>query len=451
MTFPAGITAPKRIRIYRRSTHYILQWYDSGRRRNASERVDGDLVAAIARAREIDRRLDEYRTAGTGHRRLTHAELVTHFKRDLHQRADAGELDLKTVARYQSALTHYTAFLESGEVAKRYPIASRIDRQFVLEFAAFLKSRRISPNGHPHTSKRPMASTAYVENVASSMFAWAGDAERGNLLPDGFRNPFARRARRSTQVAPDPSRPPDITMDMAAEFLGKCDRDTLPYFTLLALYGLRPSELTLLFREHINAGWLHVRCDLELGLLAKGRRDKSLPLLPGLPIPIGASYPTEGLLFGSGRVTAQCGLPLLGASLQELRAIFRERCAREGQLTSENRASLLKQLLKDAGALQYDEIEQRFQVVARCLKFPRAATLKDFRHLCNTNLQNAGVPEVYRRFLLGHSLGRSALVNYSHLTQLRHWYEKGVELQMQPIVEAVRDRAGQIGLLPLVK
>ena len=47
--FPAGIIPPKRVRIYARGDHYVLQWWDPTAKRTLCERVNGDLVTAIAR------------------------------------------------------------------------------------------------------------------------------------------------------------------------------------------------------------------------------------------------------------------------------------------------------------------------------------------------------------------------------------------------------------------
>src|SRR4051812_3579550 len=90
--FPAGIIPPRRVRVYRRCGHYVLQWWDPAARTNLSDRVDGDLVAAIARARQIEERLGCARDAGLGRRRLGHRELVEAFLTDLGRRADAGQL-----------------------------------------------------------------------------------------------------------------------------------------------------------------------------------------------------------------------------------------------------------------------------------------------------------------------------------------------------------------------
>src|SRR5437868_2951870 len=62
--FPPGIVPPKRVRIYQRSGHYVLQWWDPAAKGNLSDRIDGDLVAAIARARQIEERLENFKSSG---------------------------------------------------------------------------------------------------------------------------------------------------------------------------------------------------------------------------------------------------------------------------------------------------------------------------------------------------------------------------------------------------
>ena len=67
--FPDGITPPQKVRIYRRAQHFIIQWWDPRAQGNLSDRVNGDLVAAIARARQIEDRLTEFKAYGQGPRR----------------------------------------------------------------------------------------------------------------------------------------------------------------------------------------------------------------------------------------------------------------------------------------------------------------------------------------------------------------------------------------------
>jgi hypothetical protein len=125
VAFPAGLAAPLKVRVYQRADHFLLNWWDPGEKKNQSERITGDLLAALTRARDIDQRIGAVRTAGApgacGARRLGHAELVGRYLADLERRADAGEVDPKTVRRYAGALSHYTAFAAQPRVVKRYP------------------------------------------------------------------------------------------------------------------------------------------------------------------------------------------------------------------------------------------------------------------------------------------------------------------------------------------
>lgn len=175
--FPVGIVPPKQVRIYRRSHHYLLQWWDPREKGILSERVDGDFVAAIARDRQIDERLEHFRTSG--HRRpVRHQELVDAYTADLRRRADAGEIDPRTVNRYASALTnHYLAYALQPSVERQFRQVATVNRDFRLDFAGFLANTSVRPNGHPNTAPRPMRGQNYVMNVVRAMFRWATDPD----------------------------------------------------------------------------------------------------------------------------------------------------------------------------------------------------------------------------------------------------------------------------------
>src|SRR5690242_12250309 len=66
--FPPGVEPPRRVRIYWRNDHWVLQWWESKLGKNCAERVDGDLIAALVRAREIDRNLLERKNSGRADR-----------------------------------------------------------------------------------------------------------------------------------------------------------------------------------------------------------------------------------------------------------------------------------------------------------------------------------------------------------------------------------------------
>lgn len=104
--------------------------------------------------------------------------------------------------------------------------------------------------------------------------------------------------------------------------------------------------------------------------------------------------------------------------------------------------------MKDAGQLSYDHAEQEFQQLARRLRWPAAATLKDFRHLFATCLQNTGMPEFYRRYLMGHAFGNAPIITYTHLTEdkVREHYQRALATELAPLVDAIQRRAADLGV-----
>jgi hypothetical protein len=441
--FPAGIVAPKRVRLYLRAGHYVLQWWDPAAKATLSDRIDGDLVAAIMRARQIEERLTHFRRSGQGVRRLGHADLVERFMADLERRADAGAIDPSTRRRYGSALAHYEAFVGQAEVRKAFPFVAGVDREFRLAFAAFLANRRISPNGNPVAAARPMKGRAFVLDTARAMLEWAADPERGGLLPDGFRNPFRGSGGSRDVLGGDPLAAPDITAAMAVDFVGLCDPHQLRLFVPMMLFGLRAAEPCFLFVEYLDPAWLRVPCNPDLGYRTKGRRDKRFPLIDELRPFWGtlADGRPHGLLV-ERRSVAQGGerAPWRGASLAELIVEFRRRCAAPRSPDAARRLELRGELLREAGGVDYDQIGQEFGKVARRLSWPRRATLKDFRHLFCTMMASACLPEVYRRYLMGHAPERAAIAAYTHLSDLPRHYAEALRREGTPLIDAILER-----------
>jgi integrase len=137
--------------------------------------------------------------------------------------------------------------------------------------------------------------------------------------------------------------------------------------------------------------------------------------------------------------------PLVGAPLTTLVREFQERCKAAAIRTAADRQRVRDEVLHESGGISYDHMVSEFRKVARGLGWAPSATLKDFRHLFATNLENAGMPEHYRKYLMGQSPGRAAIITYTHLNQIRQRFEEAVERQFQPIVDAAVRRAAELG------
>jgi len=447
--FPPGIDGPEKIRLYRRRDHYVLQWWDPGVKRTLSDRVDGDLVAAISRARQIDERLMHFRASGHKCRRVGHQELVDSYVANLNRRADAGEIDPRTVKRYASALrNYYLKHALCSNIERQFGNVSSVNRDFQLGFATFLANTSVLPNGHPNSKPRPMRGQSYVLDVVRAMFEWAIDVEGGNLLPEGFLNPFNRRGRQG-HVNIDQFGEPDITLEMASDFLALCDLYQLRLFAPMILYGLRASEPCFLFSEDLDEGWLKVPCRPEIGYLTKGRREKRLPLLPCGHLLLG-SHPERaglGLLYLRRRVLEEREkAPLRDLPAKDIITQFQVRCKRKGVRTAGERRSVRNHILKEAGAITYDHVVAEFRKLARRLDWPVEATLKDFRHLFATAMENGGMPEHYRKYLMGQSVGHAPIVTYTHLDEVRQRYEEAAQRSFKSLVATTCRRCNELGI-----
>lgn len=447
--FPAGLQSPTKVRLYRRGAHYLLQWWEPAAKRNLTERIDGDLLAALLRARQVEDRLVHFRSSGqTRQQRLDHVDMVDRYLDDLKRRADAGAIDPATVRRYAAALSHYRVFSEQPTVRKAWPQAAKVNRDFRLAFTAFLRDRSVAPNGHAHGTARPMKGQRYVLEAVRTLFAWAADPDRGNLLPEGFRNPFLRLEGSRNLLQGDPLADPDITLAMAIELVRTCDRFQLRLFVPLLVFGLRAAEPCFLFREYLDADWLRVPCNRDLDYETKGHRSKRFPLVAALQ-----SFWEElrrgggqGLLYERRAVVeGQERAPRRGAVLADLVLEYRRRCEAGRSLDAAGRERLRDQLVREAGGLTFDHIEAEFKRLAGSLGWPACATLKDLRHLFATTLGNSAMPEGYRRYLMGQAPGRAAIVAYTHLNDLKRHYAEAIQQEWQPLIEAINRRMTECG------
>jgi hypothetical protein len=125
-------------------------------------------------------------------------------------------------------------------------------------------------------------------------------------------------------------------------------------------------------------------------------------------------------------------------------AEFRRRCAASRAQDAGGRKRFRDEVLREAGGLRYDHLEQEFGALARRLRWPVGATLKDLRHLFATAMNDAALPEAYRRYLLGHAPARAAVTAYTHLNELARHYTEAVRREWRPLVEAILRRLPEV-------
>ena len=448
---PAGIRLPRRVRLYARGDHFLLQWWDKREKRTLNERVEGDLVAAISRTGRLTSgwRISSppaesrgsaimprwwrgsWRTFGGA---PTPARLTSRPCAGIRPPCGGTSCRLSSSPASASATVTWAPWIGNSTLALR----------------RHLNHVQVSPNGHPHAKPRPLKRPAFILDVLRAMLEWAADPERGDLLSEGFRNPFARRLRKSRQVANDLLKEPDITAAMAAELMKACDRFQLAIFAPLALFGLRPGEIGWLFREYVKDDWIDVPCNLDLDYVTKGRREKGFPLSEALCSLWRCERSKTGLLYlnRQSRKAANARRRSPASPWRTWWTSIAAVAAQGGPMNAERRRKIRNALMKEAGQLNYDHVEAEFRKLSQRLAWPAHATLKDLRHLFSTCLENAGVPQFYRCYLKGQSFGRSPIVTYTHITedQVRKHYAAALQGELAAVVDAIQNRATELGV-----
>ena len=136
--------------------------------------------------------------------------------------------------------------------------------------------------------------------------------------------------------------------------------------------------------------------------------------------------------------------PLCGVDLAGLISEYRLRCDRAKVTTAADRVCFRDAVLREAGGLDYDHMQGEFAKLTKKLGWHVSATLKDLRHLFATMINNAGMPEGYRRYLMGHSPGKAAILAYTHLDQLRRHYSAAVRQEWAALITAVNERVDNL-------
>ncbi|AMV17362.1 tyrosine-type recombinase/integrase [Planctomyces sp. SH-PL14] len=323
---------------------------------------------------------------------------------------------LATVNRYRTALEHLVAFAADG--------AQEVHRVSINDFVAFLRTRQISPNGHPNTRKRTLRDKGlrYILEVCRSAYAYA---QTKRHLPPYAPNPFAELPIDRLTVE---DAKPVFVFDAKAElaFLRAAKEWEFPVHLILSKTGMRPGELCHLLIEEVElcSGWIHIRNKPDLGWSVKTRNERSIPI----PWEVRAVLSRvigdrgNGLVFRRPRFE---DLPSdRRGSLKELRATFARRleyseALKKQPLTRQERARIAKALWAGIGILSPNQIRTSFIRISNGIGLEDATCPKSWRHSFATLLQDANVDPLLRQITLGHkpagatgALGMTSI--YSH-------------------------------------
>lgn len=230
-----------RVKAYRRGQVWYLYYFEQGRRRRP--RVGSDREAAKQMAAQINAQLESGAPAALSFEVISIAALRDRW---LHYHEHVRRSSLATVNRYRTATEHLVRFLEQRLVRQ----ASHFRVCHAEEFVAYLRSLRISPNGHANAVKRPLLDKGilFILEACRALFVFA--AKRRHLPPYA-ENPFS--ALELGRMPLDNRRLIRLpTQTQVANLLASADDWSFLIFATLTLTGLRPGELVHLLAEDFD-------------------------------------------------------------------------------------------------------------------------------------------------------------------------------------------------------
>ncbi len=345
---------------------------------------------------------------------------------------------LATIRRYRAATQHLLNFAGiRGSTIGGHEIAPDA-------FVRYLRTIRVSSNGHSNTTKRPLRENGirFILESCRSLYSFAASR---SLLPPHFNNPFINLMRETS--GPADGKPIKVlTPVQAARFLDTCDDWQFSVFFALATLGLRPGELTHLLAEDFDhaGGWIHIRNRSSLGWQVKTRRPRAVPVFDEQTAffrrMLGSRQ--SGVMFLRRRFFREGKAPLAGLPAERLNAVLEEKIANHSrqikrETTRWERQQIARMVWRDAGAIRDCRIRTEFMKVTRRIGMSDVTTPKSWRHSFATLLQDANVDLLIRQQVMGHApmagcatpgLGMTAVYTHTRPETYRREIRRALDL-----------------------
>ena len=437
---PTSCFSVGKVHAHLRGRIWYLRYSENGLRKQP--RVGPDRDHARQMAAEINSQLENSVPSTLGFEPLTIIELRNRW---LGRHEDVRRSSLSTISRYRNATEYLIRFLTSECPVRR---VSEFRPAHAEQFVRYLRSLRVSPNGHNHSRKRPLrdAGVKYILETCSSMFHYA---VKSRHLPPYADNPF-----QVIEVGriPIENSEPIIIFDEIQEkaFLNSCDPWQFPIFLTLFMTGMRPGELCHLLLEDIELKekWIYIRNKPRLGWLVKTRTERAIPINSEL-----ATVLTQHL---GGRKTGPVFLqkrcyqrgytpPLITKTVKQLEIECQNRFDLTEDQSRRSSALVAKSIWQDLCGITSNILRLEFNKITQMIGMPEVTAPKSLRHTFATSLQDTNVDPLIRNELMGHSpndgkspggLGMTA--KYTHTRPETKRRQLEAALAKRPSVELAR-------------
>jgi hypothetical protein len=361
----------------------------------------------------------------------------------------------KSTARdYFSRLVPAIEFAESKENRARWPLVIDIDgcTEFAMGLRSYVMNRTVSRNGHPAAAPR-RTSARQVRNVLSTVAAMLNAARQPDLhlLPITFANPVTPRI-----IGERPQRdllaPAPLPLDVRTAVVAVMDRWQLLHLSWSLVLPPRPEELAGLLLADV----LPERRELLFASrwggddFNKARQSFRLPYPPEFDLLV--RHLMDGRAAGPlmrHRTVMDRRRPasLHAGSMEEVDACFDATLARAkpGEVeTAADRKRLFRGMLRRMGGVSDDGMAKEFQRLLGEVRPDVRARFYDLRGSVLTDMSQAKVDPLLRKYMTGRSLSREVMAHYE--SHALHSGTAAYFEHIRPLLSAIATHAKELGI-----
>jgi hypothetical protein len=360
----------------------------------------------------------------------------------------------QTADDYRTRLTPLIEYSEQPKQLQRWPLAADMDRDFVVQFRTFLHERMVTRNGRAAAQQKPL-SVHQIYNVmdcARTLVNWARKPEV-QQLPITLGNPFTKDLV-GQRPSKDPLREVVFPMEMRIALVGHMDAWQLCHLSPAMVLPLRPEDFSGLLVAEVDSVRRELRFGTRLGGwdFNKGQQCFRVPYPSELDALLAHCIAGRGAgpLFRQRTIFDGRRQPkrIVSAPGEIEENFFRAMAAAKPGAVQAKRdgKTLFRRMLRDTGGVSENSLAKEFDEVLASteLPVPPGARFYDLRGSVTTDLKDAKLDLLFRKYITGHSLDAEIMSRYESIrlhTQMQPYFEYA-----KPLLDAIAARARQLGL-----
>jgi integrase len=312
-----------------------------------------------------------------------------------------------TADDYRPKLGWLLRFADQCDIAKRWPYAADIDRDFCLRFKGFLHTAQTTRNGRPGAVPTPI-SERHIYNVLEacrSLLRWGKRPEIAKL-PSDWVIPLS-----DDIIGQRPSKPAfrEQLLPVAARIaiLAHMDWWQLCHLGILLVLPCRAGEVQGLLISDVDQEkrWLKFETRFGGADYTKGKTSFVLPYPKELEPLFRACQAgrEEGPLFSPRDEAFERAGPDLKGKIEQLFSLHLQTKSASQIVTAQDRKTAFRRFLIKRGGISIDELRREMNRVLESAGLRTGHSLRTFREAVSEDMKRSGMNLLDLRYLTGHS------------------------------------------------